>query len=117
MRHRDLTGEGNHIDVALLDSVLFQSNGFLTLGAIGHPLRRMGNDSMFTAPIEAFTCRDGDVFLGVLLDSHWRLLARLMGYPELGEHPDFATAAGRVARRAECNGLVQEWCAGGASTR
>jgi formyl-CoA transferase len=111
LRHRDLTGEGNHIDVALLDSVLFQSNGFLTLGAIGHPLRRMGNDSMFTAPIEAFSCRDGDVFIGILLDSHWRVLARLMGSPQLGDHPDFATAAARVARRAECNRLVQEWSA------
>jgi formyl-CoA transferase len=112
LRHRDLTGEGNHIDVALLDSVLFQSNGYLTLGAIGHPLRRMGNDSLFTAPIEAFSCRDGEIFVAVLLDSHWRVLARLMGRPELGEHPNFATAAARVARRAETNHLVQEWCAG-----
>jgi formyl-CoA transferase len=112
LRHRDLTGEGNHIDVALLDSVLFQSNGYLTLGAIGHPLRRMGNDSLFTAPIEAFSCRDGEIFVAVLLDSHWRVLARLMGCPELGEHPNFATAAARVARRAETNQLVQEWCAG-----
>jgi formyl-CoA transferase len=112
LRHRDLTGEGNHIDVSLLDSVLFQSNGLLTLGAIGHPLRRMGNDSMFTAPIEVFRCRDGEVFLGVLLDSHWRVLARLMGHAELGEHPDFATAAGRVAHRAESNRLVAEWCDG-----
>ena len=112
IRHRDLTGEGNHIDVSLLDSVLFQSNGLLTLGAIGHPLRRMGNDSMFTAPIEVFPCRNGEVFLGVLLDSHWRVLARLMGHPELGEHPDFATAAARVAHRDESNRLVAEWCAG-----
>jgi formyl-CoA transferase len=112
LRHRDLTGEGNHIDVSLLDSVLFQSNGMLTLGAIGHPLRRMGNDSMFTAPIEAFDCRDGAVFLGVLLDSHWRMLARLIGRPELAAHPDFATAAARVAHRAETNGVVAEWCAG-----
>jgi formyl-CoA transferase len=112
LRHRDLTGEGNHIDVSLLDSVLFQSNGFLTLGAIGHPLRRMGNDSLFTAPIESYDCRDGQVFVAILLDSHWRVLARLMGRPELGEHPDFATAAARVARRAESNGLVAQWCAG-----
>jgi len=112
LRHRDATGEGNHIDVSLLDSVLFQSNGLLTLGAIGHPLRRMGNDSMFTAPIEVFDCRDGQVFLGVLLDSHWRVLARLMGHPELAEHPDFATAAARVAHRADSNRFVAQWCAG-----
>jgi len=111
LRHRDLTGEGQHIDVSLLDAVLFQSNGYLTLGAIGHPLRRMGNDSMFTAPIEVYQCSDGQVFLGVLLDSHWRAIARRIGHADLAEHPDFATAAARVARRGECNRMVAEWCA------
>jgi crotonobetainyl-CoA:carnitine CoA-transferase CaiB-like acyl-CoA transferase len=111
IRHRDQTGEGQHIDVALLDSVLFQSNGFLTLGAIGYPLQRLGNNSLYTAPIEVFDCRDGQVFLGVLLDSHWRVLAHMIGHDELGIHPDFATAAARVARRDQANRLVAEWCA------
>jgi len=110
LRHRDLTGEGQHIDVSLLDAVLFQSNGYLTLGAIGHPLRRMGNDSLFTAPIEVYQCRDGQVFIGVLLDTHWRAIAQRIGRADLGEHPDFATAAARVARRDECNRLVAQWC-------
>jgi formyl-CoA transferase len=110
LRHRDLTGEGQHIDVSLLDAVLFQSNGYLTLGAIGHPLRRMGNDSLFTAPIEVYQCRDGQVFIGVLLDTHWRAIARRIGRADLGEHPDYATAAARVARRDECNRLVAQWC-------
>ena len=35
LRHRDRTGEGQHIDVALLDAMLFQSTGYLTLGALG----------------------------------------------------------------------------------
>jgi crotonobetainyl-CoA:carnitine CoA-transferase CaiB-like acyl-CoA transferase len=111
IRHRDLTGEGQHIDVALLDAVLFQSNGFLTLGAIGYPLERLGNNSLYTAPLEVFDCRDGQVFLGVLLDTHWRVLASMIGHSELGTHPDFATAAARVARRDECNRLVSLWCA------
>lgn len=111
IRHRDLTGEGQHIDVALLDAVLFQSNGFLTLGAIGYPLRRLGNNSLYTAPLEVFDCRDGQVFLGVLLDTHWRVLAGMIGHDELATHPNFATAAARVARRDQCNRLVVEWCA------
>ena len=111
IRHRDLTGEGQHIDVALLDAVLFQSNGFLTLGAIGYPLQRLGNNSLYTAPLDVFDCRDGQVFLGVLLDTHWRVLASMIGHDELATHPDFATAAARVARRDQCNRLVAEWCA------
>ena len=39
LRHRDQTGEGQHVDVSLLDVVLFQSNGNPTLAAMGHPLR------------------------------------------------------------------------------
>ena len=62
----------------------------------------MGNDSLFTAP-SSLRCRDGMSFVAILLDSHWRVLARLIGRPELGDHPDFATAAARVARRAESN--------------
>ena len=37
LRHRDQTGEGQHVDVALLDSILFQSNGLPSLGAMGKP--------------------------------------------------------------------------------
>jgi formyl-CoA transferase len=110
LHHRNRTGEGQHIDVSLLDAILFQSNGYLTLGAIGYPMRRMGNDSLFTAPIEVFHCRDGQVFLAILLDSHWRVLAKLLGRPDLAHHPDYATAAARVSRRAECNALVAQWC-------
>jgi crotonobetainyl-CoA:carnitine CoA-transferase CaiB-like acyl-CoA transferase len=111
LRHRENTGEGQHIDVSLLDSILFQSNGLPTLGAIGYPLRRMGNNSMFAAPIEVYQCRDGQIFAGVLLDSHWRVLARLAGRPELADDPNFATGSARFAHRDQTNRVVSEWCA------
>jgi len=38
LRHRDQTGEGQHVDVSLLDAMLFQSNGYPTLGAMGIPM-------------------------------------------------------------------------------
>jgi formyl-CoA transferase len=109
LRHRDLTGEGQHIDVALLDSVLFQSNGMLTLGAIGYPLNRLGNASMLSAPVDVFDCRDGQIYVAVLLDSHWRVLAQMLGRPELAEDPGYATATARLKNRPECNRLMSEW--------
>ena len=42
LRHRDRTGEGQHVDVSLLDAMLFQTPGYLTLGALGAPLPRLG---------------------------------------------------------------------------
>jgi formyl-CoA transferase len=109
LRHRDLTGEGQHIDIALLDSVLFQSNGFLSLAALGHPLPRLGNQSMLSAPVDVFDCQDGQLYVAVLLDSHWRVLCEITGRAELANDPRFATATARLHNRDECNGLLRPW--------
>ncbi len=112
LRHRDRTGEGQHVDVALLDAMLFQSNGYPTLGAMGIPMERWGNEFPFSVPTNLYHCRDGMVILGTLLDTHWRVLAKMLGRPELGEDPEYATLAGRSKHRAECNAMVARWCAG-----
>jgi formyl-CoA transferase len=109
LRHRDLTGEGQHIDIALLDAVLFQSNGFLSLAALGHPLPRLGNQSMLSAPVDVFDCRDGQIYLAVLLDSHWRVLSRMLERSELADDDRFATATARLRNRDECNYLLRVW--------
>ncbi len=111
LRHRDRTGEGQHVDVSLLDSMLFQSTGYLTLGAMGVPLPRMGNEFRIAAPANAYRCRDGRIVVGVLLDTQWRRLAPVLGRAELADHPDFATVAARIARRAEVDALVAAWAA------
>lgn len=109
LRHRDATGEGQHIDVGLLDALLFQSNGYLTLAALGAPPRRMGSEFVVAAPASVYRCRDGHVMAGVLLDSHWKRLAQLIGRPELADHPDYASTRARVERRDEVNGLMARW--------
>ena len=50
LRHRDRTGEGQHVDVAMLDAMLFQSNGNLTLGAMDLEIKRWGNPSEGSNP-------------------------------------------------------------------
>ncbi len=111
LHHRDRTGEGQHIDVALLDSMLFQSAGYLTLGAMDAPLPRFGNEFRIAAPANAYPCRDGHIMAGILLDTHWKRLTRALGRPELADHPDFATNAARLERRAEVNRLLADWAA------
>jgi formyl-CoA transferase len=105
------TGEGQRVDVALLDGMLAASNAYLTMGAQDLPLERWGNEFSFCAPSSAWRCADGWIYAGVLLDSHWRELARAMGRPELAEHPDFATVPARVKNRPAANRLVSEFCA------
>jgi formyl-CoA transferase len=109
LRHRDLHHEGQHIDVSLLDGLLFQSAGYLTLGAMDVELPRLGNEFRIAAPARTYSCLDGTVMAGVILDSHWKIMARLLGHPELADHPDYATTRARLARREEVDRLVADW--------
>lgn len=111
LRHRDVTGEGQHVDVALLDSLLAGSSGLLTLAATGRPPARTGNGTDFVVPSGAYRCRDGVVYLAVALDRQWRALADLVGRSELARAPGFGRAAQRLAHRAEVDEVVAGWCA------
>jgi len=111
LSHHHRTGEGQHVDVSLLDSILFQSNGHLTLGALGVPLQRWGNESPYAMPANVYACRDGHIRLAVVLDSHWKILARLIGRPDLAENPEFSRQANRFNHREEANALIAAWCA------
>ena len=109
LRHRDQTGEGQYVDVALQDCLLFQSNGYPTLAAMGMELPRLGSRFMVAAPAGVFECSDGWVMAGVLLDAHWKVLAHLIGRPELALDPGWATAPARVGRREEANALLADF--------
>lgn len=111
LRHRDQTGEGQHVDVSLLDSLLFQSNGYLTLGALGMPLPRLGNQFRIAAPANTYHSRDGRIMAGVLLDAQWKRLADVLSRPELADDPRYATTAERIARRAEVDDMLRAWAA------
>ncbi len=112
LRHRDAFGEGQHVDVALLDVTLYQSNGFLTLGAMGLDLPRMGSEVPVAVPCNTYRCRDGAAFIALLLDSHWDALVGLMNRPDLASDEELHTNAGRVGRRADVNEAVAGWFAG-----
>ena len=58
LRHRDQTGEGQHVDIALQDAMLFQSNGLPTLGAMGVAPGRNGNEFGFAVPANVYECSD-----------------------------------------------------------
>ena len=107
LRHRDQTGEGQHVDVALVDSMMYQSNGYPTAGAMNMPLPRWGNQFGIAVPVNNYRCTDGNVFAGVLLDSHWKVLAKLLGAEALA----LLNLAQRIARRDEVDALLADWCA------
>ncbi len=110
LHHRNATGEGQHVDVALLDALLFQSNGQLTAGAVGLPQPRWGNEVPGSVPTCAYHCTDGMVYIAMVLDSHWRALCTVMGRPEFGVAAGFATNVERVGSRDAVNAMVAHYC-------
>ena len=110
LRHRDTYGEGQHVDVSLLDATVASCTGQPTLAAQGLPTPRLGNLYPFGSPSNVYRCLDGWVYAGVLLDTHWIKLSDLLGRPELGKHPDYATNPGRVARRGELDQMLADFC-------
>lgn len=111
LHHRAMTGEGQHVDASLLDAILFQSCGYLTLGAMDVPMRRIGNEVGPTVPCNSYECADGKyVYLAVALDSHWQKLTALMGKPDLATATGLATNNERVVNRVLCDQVTAEWC-------
>jgi len=108
LRHRDRTGEGQHVDVALVDSIMFQSNGFPTAGALDVPVPRTGNQFAIAAPVNIYAATNGNVFAGVLLDTHWKLLAAELGRQDLAE----LSAVERISQRDTVDAPLAEYCAG-----
>ncbi|MGR8918694.1 MAG: CaiB/BaiF CoA transferase family protein [Gammaproteobacteria bacterium] len=113
MHHARKTGEGQHVDVALVDAIHFQSDGYLTAGAVGMQLDRWGSQFAIAAPVNRYACTDGHVYAGVLLDTHWQRLADIMERPDLKTDERYATNLARVqpGNREDVDGFLAAWCA------
>jgi crotonobetainyl-CoA:carnitine CoA-transferase CaiB-like acyl-CoA transferase len=102
LRGRDRTGEGAHVDMALLDTqVSVLANQAMNYLASGVPPRRMGNAHPNIVPYQVFPVLDGHVIVAVGNDGQYARFVRILGAPELAREPRFATNADRVRNRAE----------------
>jgi crotonobetainyl-CoA:carnitine CoA-transferase CaiB-like acyl-CoA transferase len=109
LRQRDATGEGAHIDMALLDvQVGVLANQAMNYLASGKVPTRMGNAHPNIVPYQTFAVADGHVVVAVGNDGQFARLARLLDRPELAADPRFATNEARVANRAVLVPLLSE---------
>jgi crotonobetainyl-CoA:carnitine CoA-transferase CaiB-like acyl-CoA transferase len=100
LRHAGKTGEGQHIDMALLDtqcSILGNQN--LNYLVSGRTPVQMGNAHMNIAPYEVLPVKDGHIILAVGNDGQFQRFCGVLGIPELAQDPDFAANPARVANR------------------
>lgn len=100
LRHAEATGEGQHIDMALLDSQLaVLANQNLNYLVSGRPPVQMGNAHMNIAPYEVLPVKDGYVILAVGNDGQFRRFCQVVGLEALADDTDFATNPARVGNR------------------
>jgi len=100
LRARDLTGEGQLVDVSLLDTqVALLANVASNYLVGGAPPRRLGNAHPNIAPYETFRARDRWFALAAANERQWATLCQAIGRPDLQEDARFATNGARVANR------------------
>lgn len=102
LRRRDETGEGEWVDMALLDAqVGVLANQALNYFVSGKAPKRLGNAHPNIVPYQVFPASDGHLIIAVGNDGQFRRLCGVLGLPELADKPKFATNAARVSARSE----------------
>jgi formyl-CoA transferase len=106
--HRQQTGEGQHIDLALLDvgvaSMANIASAYLGAGTVP---RRNGGVHPSVMPSQVFACSDGYVIVAAANDGQFAKLCAAGGRPELARDPRFSTNTARVNNRAAITPLLE----------
>jgi len=107
--HRRRTGEGQHLDISLLDcQVAWLSNAAQYYLTSGEVTPRLGNAHPNIVPYQVFEALDGHLILAVGNDGQFAKFARAAGHPEWIDRPGFATNQERVGNRAEVVAAIAE---------
>lgn len=109
LRHRDKTGQGQHIDCALLDTqVSLLANQAMNWLVGGQVPRRLGNGHPNVVPYRCFATADGHIIVAVGNDGQFRNLCRLLDRQDLLDDARFATNAGRQTNRVELEAALAD---------
>lgn len=119
LRHREVTGEGQHVEVNLLSSALsgLVNHASTVVNSDVVPFR-MGNAHPSVFPYEPLPTADGDLIVTAGNDRQFRVLCEVLGASELADDPRFARNADRTTHREQLRPLLvqrlatrgkQEW--------
>lgn len=107
--YREKTGEGQFIDIALLDSIM-PLMGWVAANLLigGKDPIPMGNDNFTAAPSGAFRTKDGNINIAANQQKQWEDLADAVGLPELKTDPRFQERDTRKANRKLLTPILEE---------
>lgn len=114
LRHRDATGQGQHIDLALVDTAMaWLVNAGTNYLISGEDQPRLGNGHPNIVPYEVFAARQGHLIIAAGNDGQFARLCGILGCAALAEQADYALNIDRVRNRAaliaKVAPLVAEW--------
>ncbi|MBM3684841.1 MAG: CoA transferase [Actinobacteria bacterium] len=108
--HAVRTGEGQFVDVAMYDAVLALSEALIyRYGYAGFVTRPTGNGHPQLCPFDVFPAADGQIAIAAPTESHWPVLAALIGRPELASDERCASNRARVANAPFVREVVGGW--------
>ncbi len=107
LRHAAVTGQGQYIDIGMLDTqvawLVNQGMNYLHSGEA----ERLGNAHPNIVPYQVFKTADGHIVLAIGNDSQFRTFCEFAGAPDLPDDPRFATNDARVTNRTETVAKIQ----------
>jgi CoA:oxalate CoA-transferase len=106
--HRERTGEGQFIDIALLDSIM-PLMGWVTANLLigGQQPQLLGNDNMTAAPSGTFVTQDGYINIAANKQEQWEAVADALRVPELKTDPRFQKRDARKQNRKALTPLLE----------
>jgi crotonobetainyl-CoA:carnitine CoA-transferase CaiB-like acyl-CoA transferase len=109
LAHREQSGRGQHIDLALLDvQVACLANQAMNYLVSGRAPRRMGNGHPNIVPYQDFPTADGDMILAIGNDGQFARFCDIAGHAAWAADPRFASNAARVSNRGELIPLLRQ---------
>ena len=109
LRHAERTGEGQQIDVSLLDTqIAMMANQASSYLVAGKAPGRLGNRHPTVVPYTTFEVAGGTVILAVGNDGQFRAFCAAMDRPEWGSDPRFATGPARLTNRDVLEALIAD---------
>lgn len=110
LRHTERTGEGQYVDVGMMDCAMSILDAFIAqCHFTGEEPKSMGNRRNNYAPINAFPVKDGSVYISASLQKHWESLTQIMDRKDLYEDPRYETSKMRKNHEDELEAIVTEW--------
>lgn len=112
LRHRDRTGEGQLVDLALLRTAIsFTAPQIAEAEVLGRERPFIGNRNAYLSPSDLYKCSDGYVFICCIMNSLWRRLCKVIGHEELLVDKALHNDLERYELRDRIDPLVMEWTA------